>query len=106
MSGKEINEAIQRRIPNNTWKTTEWVVTVFRSWYDARGDIDKITIADKLAERQRTCFARTRAALDVRMKQLTKEGMGTVRKRAEPLTRVFWYNCNLLSVGSRLRTIR
>ncbi len=48
------------------------------------------------------------------MKQLAKEGVGTVRKQAEPLTceqedvlacTVFWYNCNLLSAGSRLGTI-
>ncbi len=68
-----------------------------------------------------TRFARTRAALDARMKQLTKEGVGTVRKQAEPLTReqedvlwskgifsltsgwglayaVFWYNCKLFGL--------
>ncbi len=43
MSRKAIDEAIQRRIPEKTQKTKEWVFSVFRSWCDGRGideDID------------------------------------------------------------------
>ncbi len=66
-------------------------------------------------------FARTRSALDARMKELTREGVGTVRKQAEPLSReqedqlwsagifsvstgwglvyaLFWYNCKLFGL--------
>ncbi len=66
-------------------------------------------------------FARTCAVLDARMKELTKDGVGTVRKQAQPLSveqedllwtsgvfslnsgwgltyAVFWYNCKLFGL--------
>jgi len=66
-------------------------------------------------------FARTRAALDARMKSLTRQGIGTTRKQAEPLSveqenqlwekgvfsltcgwgltyALFWYNCKLFGL--------
>ena len=80
------------------------------------GQADLAIMSDKDAQ-----FARTRAALDARMKQLTKQGVGTVRKQAQPLSRkqedtlwmkgifcrntrwgltfaLLWYNCNLLGL--------
>ena len=168
VSEKAIDQAISQRIPEKTRRTTMWVVSVFRSWCNARGvaenlhhlGVDKLadllprfimearrqdkspyppnTLVMLIAGIQRYLrengnpslsilgdtdahFARTRSALDARMKQLTKEGVGTVRKQAEPLSReqedllwaegifsvstgwgltyaVFWYNCKLFGM--------
>ncbi len=168
ISTDAIDEAIALRIPEKTKKTTEWVLSVFRSWCGARGVKDRVenlsteevarllpnfvmearrqdgtpyppnTLVMLVAGIQRHLrengqpelsimsdkdgrFARTRAALDARMKSLTKDGVGTVRKQAEPLTpeqedtlwssgifsldsgwgltyAVFWYNCKLFGL--------
>ena len=168
LSEKALDQAISERIPAKTRKTTEWAVSVFRAWCDARGVKDapeKLSIdmlADLLprfvmeARRQDETpyppatlmqivagiqrhfrengqpslsvfgdkdprFARTRGALDTRMKKLTKEGVGTETMQAQPLTpeqeeklwclgifslctgwgltnTVFWYNCKLFGL--------
>ena len=132
LSEGALEQAIKQRIPKKTRQTTEWVLSVFHSWCDARGvaeSIEKLP-TEKLAEllpnfvmearrQDKTPYppntlvmlvagiqrhlrengrpdlaimgdkdgwcARTRAALNARMKQLTKDGVGTVRKLAEPL---------------------
>ena len=37
LSEKALDQAIRDRIPENTRKTTQWAVSVFRAWCDARG---------------------------------------------------------------------
>ncbi len=168
LSAKAIDRAIADRVPEKTRKTTQWAMSVFRSWCDARSinePTEKLSsdmLADLLrrfvmeARRQDETpyppatlmqivagiqryfrengqpsltvfgdkdprFARTRGSLDARMKTLTKEGVGTESKQAQPLTKeqeeklwslsifslntgwgltyiVFWYNCKLFGL--------
>ncbi len=52
ISDEALDEAIARRVPYKTRKTTEWVVSVFRSWSVARGiakDITELGV-DQLAD--------------------------------------------------------
>lgn len=165
---EELDQAIKNRVPEKTRRATQWAVSVFKAWSEARqirGSLEKLstetlqelfpkfvvetrrqdgtpyppnTLVQLVAGLQRHLresgrpemsilsdkdpkFARTRAALDARMKQLTKEGVGCTRKQAQPLSlqqeealwekeifslntgegllyAVFWYNCKLFGL--------
>lgn len=135
LSTKAIDHAIADRVPEkNTKRTTQWAMSVFRSWCDARSinePTEKMSsdmLADLLPrfvmearhhdetpyppatlmqivvgiqcyfrengqsslavfDDKDPRFARTRGSLDARMKTLTKEGVGTESKQAQPLTK-------------------
>ena len=155
-------------MPEKTRRATQWAVSVFKAWCNAReiqGSLEELsiqvlqdllpkfvletrrqdstpyppnTLVQLVAGLQRhlresgrpgmsilnekdPTFARAHIALDARMKQLTKEGVGCTRKQAQPLSveqeetlwekgifclntgegiiyAVFWYNCKLFGL--------
>ena len=176
-SKEMIDDAILTRIPKKTHQTTQWAVSVFRSWSitrEVKKPFEKLSdeelaelmphfvmearrqdkspyppntlvqlvsgIQRHLRENGRPTisifgehselFARTRNALDARMKQLTRDGVGIETKQAQPLSEedeeslwshgvfsvsegwgftyaIFWYNCKMFGLrgGDEYRSL-
>ena len=159
---KELEEAISRRIPHNTRKSTTWGYNIWRGWCKARlideniEDMDDKQIDSLLSlfvhevRRQdgneyppnslvnivsgiqrhlrenghptisfydKSCpkFDRLRKSLDAKMKELTRRGIGSQKRQAQPMELwgkkvfnldtaegltnvVFWYSCKMFGL--------